>query len=110
MEKTLAICGVSEKFRYQGPRYKRLGGTSGEEFRDEHLVPWLRGIRPGVRAAIDFAGTKVYGAGFLEECFGGAARASGQNKEKLAAARFLNIDPFWEGKIRAFIREAEPSA
>lgn len=59
-----------------GPRYSRLGDGSGEEFRKVHLVPAFEQAREkGVRLVVDLDGTSAYGSSFLEEAFGGLARA-----------------------------------
>jgi len=105
-DNTLRICEISPKYQFQGPRYKELGDASGEEFRDEFLLPWLNSLIGNDPAIIDFAGTRVFSPSFLEESFGGAVRADNKNREKLNSVSFLNIDQIWLEKLLKYIKEA----
>lgn len=65
-----------------GPRYRHQGkgfGESGEEFRDEHLIPAFdRAISLCEILEVDMDGAKFgYPTSFLEEAFGGLARNRG---------------------------------
>ena len=62
-----------------GPRYKRQGNGSGEEFRDAHLIPAFdRAINLCEILEVDMDGAKFgYPTSFLEEAFGGLARSRG---------------------------------
>jgi hypothetical protein len=76
---------IADKFsRYPGPRYRKDGPFSGEQFRDEQLVPAIRRAieNDDVLVVIldDVAG---YGSSFLEEAFGGLLR-EGFTVEQLA--------------------------
>ena len=64
-----------------GPRYKRQGPSSAEEFRDRMLAPLVRdAMRKGRKVSIDLDGTRYgYPVGWLEETFGGLARKLGAN-------------------------------
>ena len=62
---------VSTFTRYPGPRFKRLGKGSGEEFRDEYLWPAFE-MDPQIQ--VDLDGVRGYGSSFLEETFGGLIR------------------------------------
>lgn len=63
---------ISQEFsKYPGPRYKKLGLFSGEEFRDDILIPALK-VSETVTIQLD--GAMGYGSSFLEETFGGAVR------------------------------------
>ena len=104
---TLIVCEKSEGYKYQGPRYKRLGPNSGEEFRDMYLIPWLDTLTESEAAIVDFAGTVVYMPSFLEESFGGAIRANRKNKDKLNRIEFLNMEKIWKEKLMGYIKNAE---
>lgn len=56
---------------YVGARYKTLGPYSGEEFRDDHLVPKLKECD---KVTIDMNNVFGYGSSFLDEAFGGLIR------------------------------------
>ncbi|MBO6918785.1 MAG: STAS-like domain-containing protein [Rhizobiaceae bacterium] len=67
--------------RYPGGRYRSRGKYSGEEFRDDVLIPALEGDE---ELCVILDGTAGYGSSFLEEAFGGLIRA-GINVELLKA-------------------------
>jgi hypothetical protein len=92
------------KYLYQGPRFKSLGPNSGEEFRDDVLLPWLKRLGPDEKGTVDFAETKMYSPSFLEEAFGGAVRKGfGPQISKL---KFEHIDGFYAKQITQYINEA----
>lgn len=64
--------------RFPGGRYREYGKHSGEEFRNDMLIPALR-QHDLVQVKID--GTVGYGSSFLEEAFGGLVRAGISNTE-----------------------------
>ena len=57
--------------RDPGPRQKIRGPGSGEEFRQEWVVPALARAE---RIAIDLNDTSGYGSSFIDEVFGGLIR------------------------------------
>ncbi len=63
-----------------GGRYAKYGPFSGEDFRDNVLVPALRGYD---RVTVYLDGAKTYMSSFLEEAFGGLIRVSGIPYEEL---------------------------
>ena len=60
-----------------GPRYRTQGDGSGEEFREDHLIPAFdRAMNKKETLEVDMDGAKYgYPTSFLEEAFGGLARA-----------------------------------
>ena len=68
--KTIYIKDFSE---FPGPRYRRLGKASGEEFREDVLLPKLNQTSDLI---IDLDGVAGYGSSFLEEVFGGCIRSN----------------------------------
>ncbi len=90
MTKTLEVLKCKKGFEYQGPRFRRLGDNSGEEFREDFLIPWLGSLSENETGIVDFAGTKVYMSSFLEESFGGAVRKGYGNK--VGKLEFINIE------------------
>ena len=62
---------VADFSRSPGGRYKARSSASGEEFRDNILVP---NIRKGKKVRVDLDGVRGYGSSFLEEAFGGLVR------------------------------------
>ncbi|HCR4037705.1 TPA: STAS-like domain-containing protein [Morganella morganii] len=63
---------IKDFSRFPGPRYKHLGEFSGEEFRDDILVPELIANNGDIEVNLD--GVFGYGSSFLEETFGGLSR------------------------------------
>lgn len=58
-----------------GGRYVKEGKFSGEEFREELLVPkYIEANEKGVKLLIDLDGTYGYATSFLDEAFGGLGR------------------------------------
>lgn len=95
------IC--NEDFAYEGPRYKKLGPESGEEFRDKYFIPWLEKNKDMDNLIIDFDGTIVYTPSFLEETFGGAIRKGYVQVEKLT---FINLPDEQRNDIYKYIKDA----
>jgi len=104
--KSLRICEISPKYRFQGPRKRELGDASGEEFREDYLLPWLASLSSSDSAIIDFIGTRVYSPSFLDESFAGAIRTDRLNKEKLTRVSFVNMDPVWLEILKKYIQDA----
>ncbi len=67
--KTISI--ANDFTRYPGGRYRKHGKGSGEEFREDFLVPNLD-REEEVTIVLD--GTAGYSSSFLEEAFGGLVR------------------------------------
>ncbi len=78
MMKTIYIKDFS---KFPGPRFSELGDFSGEDFRDNHLIPALE--KDDVEVNLD--GVFGYGSSFLEEAFGGLVR------KKVDTRRVLNL-------------------
>ena len=77
------ILHVRDFTLYPGPRLKEDGNYSGEEFRDEYLLPKYReAVENKVCLHVILEGTKGYASSFLEEAFGGLVR-NGQKKNEL---------------------------
>lgn len=108
--KTIAI--ASEFSRYPGGRYRDDGPHSGEEFRDDHLVPALDAARQqeGVVVVL-LDGTAGYASSFLEEAFGGLVREGQFTAKELTRLLKLRAGPLFDSyRILAerYIREARP--
>ena len=58
--------------RYPGGRYRKHGDGSGQEFREDYLLPAFKSDEAVIVSMDDTAG---YPASFLEEAFGGLIRA-----------------------------------
>lgn len=58
-----------------GNRYRKDGKFSGEEFRDDILIPCLiECVKKGEKLYLDLDGAYGYPPGFIDEVFGGLVR------------------------------------
>lgn len=63
---------ISDDFtRFPSGRYKTDGEFTGEHFREDFLVPYLK---ENDKVVIDINDVRGYGSSFLEEAFGGLVR------------------------------------
>lgn len=77
----MSVIKVAEQFtRTPGGRYRVDGPFSGEEFREQVLIPALS---EGSGVIVDFDGVLGLSASFLEEAFGGLIRKFRLEKPKL---------------------------
>ncbi|WP_367304964.1 STAS-like domain-containing protein [Actinobacillus suis] len=88
-----------------GPRYKHLGKSSGEEFREEELLPKLRQHGDWI---INLDGVAGYGSSFLEEAFGGCVRAGIPDEimRNLVNKMISDDDPDLITEIKGYVEEA----
>lgn len=90
-----------------GPRYREEGPFSGEQFREEVLLPAFdKAVSEREKLTINLDGTAGYGTSFLEEVFGGLARI----REEASVIQTLEIisteEPYLLNDIAGYIREA----
>lgn len=93
---------VADRYSCPGPRYKRLGPASGEEFRE-----WVeKELAISTDLTIVLDGTEGYGSSFLEECFGGLIR-SGISPDIVRGIRLIsNEEPELIDEINDYIDDA----
>lgn len=91
-----------------GARYRSEGAYSGEEFRDDLLLPKYKEARQkGEKLLINLDGSYGYPTSFLEEAFGGLARIYG-SESVLSTLSFLSEDePSLIDEILSYIRQAK---
>ncbi len=92
-----------------GSRYRTEGPHSGQQFREELLEQrFIQARDGGTTLEVEFDGTEGYATSFLEEAFGGLARAYGKD-EVLRIVRFhSSSDAYLVDEVVAYIKEAEP--
>ena len=98
------ILNIKDFSVFPGPRFVKLGENSGEDFRDNWLIPALE--NEDVKVNLD--GVFGYGSSFLEEVFGGLVRA-GLPKERLLFVRDhlkSDEDPTLISEIQEYMNEA----
>ena len=75
---------ATDFFPFPGGRFRKNGRGSGEEFRDQYLVPGLQEAkRLGGVLSVSLDGVMGYPSSFLEEAFGGLVRERGFSKSEL---------------------------
>lgn len=97
----LKILECKEDYKFQGPRFIKLGPNSGEEFRETFLIPWLKENESSNKLVVDFEGTSVYTPSFLEEAFGGTVRKGFKIIQKVD---FINLPENELLKIKSYIK------
>lgn len=93
-----------------GGRYKKDGEFSGEEFRDEVLIPKIKEcIKNNTVLEINLDETFGYPPSFLEEAFGGLVRKMVvDKKELLKSLKFISEEePYLIGKIKEYINDGD---
>lgn len=93
MMRTISI--VDNFTPFPGGRFKKNGKGSGEEFREEYLIPQLKSEE---KTIIVLDGASGYPASFLEEAFGGLIRA-GYNKTILEKVFSFKAGPEYESYV-----------
>jgi hypothetical protein len=84
-------------------RFKKDGPKSGEEFREEFLVPSLRS---GKQVVVQLDGVLGYGSSFLEEAFGGLVR-SGFSEQVLRSQLVIQCSyPIYLARVWRYISDA----
>jgi hypothetical protein len=98
---------VAEQFsRFPGGRLRSHGPYSGEEFRDDVLIPLFERCE---KLTIDLTDAITYGASFLDESFGELGKRYGLDVVKAKLTLVANDDPMlvasiWE-KVRIAAKE-----
>ncbi|EPE4190764.1 STAS-like domain-containing protein [Yersinia enterocolitica] len=98
----MKIIKVSDRYPCPGPRYKELGPSSGEEFRE-----WLeRELKHSTDLTVNLDGTEGYGSSFLEESFGGLIR-NGQDPDTVKRIKLISLEePELIDEIKEYINDA----
>lgn len=88
-----------------GGRTRDDGPHSGEEFREEVLLPRLKQCSKGDQLVVDLDGAAGYAASFLEEAFGGAARELGARRCLSLLRLVSNDQPELTAEIQGHMRK-----
>ncbi|MGR5149647.1 STAS-like domain-containing protein [Photobacterium alginatilyticum] len=100
------IIYIKDFTKFPGARYRKLGPYSGEEFRDEILLPAIN--EHGENVEINLDGVFGYGSSFLEEIFGGIVRKECPPEIVRAIAKKIvsDSDPDLIDEINEYIEDA----
>ena len=99
---------VRDFTRTPGPRLREDGKYSGEEFREDYLLPRYReAVENGSCLHVVLEKTKGYASSFLEEAFGGLIR-NGCNKKEVKKHLKIHSDdrPWYESEVFGYIDDA----
>ena len=104
MNQSLILSIAKDFSREPAGRYVADGATSGEVFREKHLIPALRKSE-AVTVLMD--GTEGYGSSFLEEAFGGLVRRLGLTVDDFQRRLILvsNDDPSLIDEVLEYVRD-----
>ncbi|MDY9918551.1 protein of unknown function [Porphyromonadaceae bacterium KH3R12] len=101
---------ASDFSRIPGARFPEEGDFSGQQFRQEILLPKLKeAIDIKEILEIDLDGTAGLGTSFLEESFGGLIRIDNLNYQAIIdTIKFVsNDDPEYIEEINNYLKEAD---
>lgn len=92
-----------------GPRFRHQGPGSGEEFRDDHLIPVFDStVKVNDILTMDMDGApKGYPTSFLEEAFGGLASKRGTDLVKRTIRIQCTDEPLLIREIEHYIHYGE---
>lgn len=100
----MKIISIAHDFSvYPGGRTPADGPNSGENFREQHLVPIFSSTD---KVIIDFDGVRGYGSSFLEEAFGGLVRRGIDKELILSQLVFQSSKDSIVSEVKRYINEA----
>lgn len=87
-----------------GARYRKLGKGSGEEFRDDILVP---AFEQDKNLIVDLDGVLGYGSSFLEEAFAGLIRLQKFTLQeiKILVSNIQTKNEEWKKEIEEYVND-----
>ncbi|MHC4692062.1 MAG: STAS-like domain-containing protein [Planctomycetota bacterium] len=99
---------IAEEFTDSpGTRFRVDGEFSGEQFREEVLMPKLNALQPYEILEINFDGVFGYPPSFLEEAFGGLIREIDDPENIEKKLKFISHEqPDVINKVKKYISDA----
>ena len=91
--------------RYPAGRYLADGPYNGQKFREEFLIPALKGVDNEIE--IDLSDARGLKSSFLEEAVGGLVRVGFTADDIVRRFKFVTRDPSLVDEIYEYIREQE---
>ena len=99
---------ATEFSRTPGPRLRREGDDSGEEFLEKLLRPrFLMALEAKTRLFVNLDGAAGYPSSFLEEAFGGLAREFTSSKVEENIEISCTDEPYLVDQTLKYIRQAK---
>ncbi len=94
---------VADFTRVPGGRLREDGPFSGQQFREEHLLPALKDYS---KVTVNLSGAAGFPSSFLEEAFGGSVTELGLDSVKSKLEVSVSDDPFVKEEIEGYINRA----
>jgi len=103
------VINIANDFsRYPGGRFYTDGPFSGEQFRQEFLIPVLNSSD---KCSIVFDGARGYGSSFLEEAFGGLVRIGYSAADVLSKFQLVSeSDPSLVDEVLEYITKSNATS
>ncbi|CAH8199733.1 STAS-like domain-containing protein [Vibrio aestuarianus] len=97
---------IKDFTKFPGARYRNLGPSSGEEYRDDILLPAI--AEHGSDVIVNLDGAFGYGSSFLEEIFGGCIRKNIDASVMRTIVKNIvsNDDPDLIDEIKEYVEDA----
>lgn len=101
----MTILYVKDFSTTPGARYRHLGKASGEEFRDDVLVPAFEKDKTLI---INLDGVRGYGSSFLDEAFAGLVRLNkfSTDEIKLLISNIQSTNQEWLKELTGYVNDA----
>lgn len=85
---------------YPGPRYRKQGSFSGEEFYDQVLKgSFETAVMEGIKLCVDLDNTAGYASSFLDEAFGNLTYDYSQNVVNEHLTLITTEEPDWKNVV-----------
>lgn len=101
-EITLHLIKEYPRFKYPGHRSREQSANSGEEFRDEILIPFIRKNK-NRNIVINLEGAAGFPPSFLEEAFGGCIH---KDIDEIIDIAIIGLDEIEQERIKRYIKKA----
>lgn len=99
----MGVFNVAKEFtRFIGGRFRKHGDKSGEELRDDYLIPLIDKLPEGEKLTVDLTDSMICWS-TLEEIFGGLVRRKGE--EVVDKIEILSDDEKEVGLAKRYMQE-----
>lgn len=101
----MTILYVKDFSTTPGARYRHLGKASGEEFRDDVLVPAFEKDKSLI---VNLDGVRGYGSSFLDEAFAGLVRLNkfSADEIKTLVSNIQSTNQSWITELTGYVNDA----
>ena len=101
----MTILYVKDFSTTPGARYRHLGKASGEEFRDDVLVPAFEKDKSLI---VNLDGVRGYGSSFLDEAFAGLVRLNKFKTDEIKTliSNIQSTNQSWITELTGYVNDA----